>query len=375
MAQRTKTKKKTRLWRKLRGFAFLLWPLGGLSLIFARWSEDFAETVFAQGIYPLWHRLAAAATGWLPFSLAELLLYALLLFVPWALISWLLHIKKAKKRGPVLWNGLLNGLCALGVVLFLFVFGCGGNYYRSPYAQIAGMRLGEATTEDLYGLCQSLSQQAAQLRESLPEDRDGVFTLSCTPQALGEQAVQALNELSKTEPLLSVNHARPKPVFFSKGLSYLGIAGFYSPFTAEANLNMDAPDYGLGASMCHELCHGAGFMREGEANYLAYRACLSSPEPALRYSGLMLALSYSANALRKAAPELYGEVYDGFSQGMRRDFAANTAYWTQFEDSPTSKLGEQVNDAYLKANKQSAGTQSYGEMVELLLADYRAKGK
>ena len=34
---------------------------------------------------------------------------------------------------------------------------------------------------------------------------------------------------------------------------------------------------------------------------------------------------------------------------------------------------EIVNDAYLKANSQSSGIRSYGEMVDLLLAEYRTE--
>ena len=55
---------------------------------------------------------------------------------------------------------------------------------------------------------------------------------------------------------------------------------------------------------------------------------------------------------------------------MLRDLAAHRAYWKQFE-GPVSDLGSSVNDAYLKANRQQDGVQSYGRMVDLLLAEYR----
>jgi len=38
-----------------------------------------------------------------------------------------------------------------------------------------------------------------------------------------------------------------------------------------------------------------------------------------------------------------------------------------------AETAEKVNDTYLKANNQTDGTQSYGRVVDLLLAEYRQK--
>ena len=59
------------------------------------------------------------------------------------------------------------------------------------------------------------------------------------------------------------------------------------------------------------------------------------------------------------------------SDAVRRDRAADRAYWAQFEDTKTNEFGEKMNDTYLKANDQKEGTKSYGAMVDLLLAEYR----
>jgi hypothetical protein len=54
-----------------------------------------------------------------------------------------------------------------------------------------------------------------------------------------------------------------------------------------------------------------------------------------------------------------------------RDLSDNTAYWKQFE-GPVSEAVDVVNDTYLKVNHQEDGVKSYGNMVDLLLAEYRA---
>mgnify|MGYP002282987948 FL=1 len=87
----------------------------------------------------------------------------------------------------------------------------------------------------------------------------------------------------------------------------------------------------------------------------------------------MLALVHVDNRLYAADPQLLSQLSQTLSPGVRRDFADNNAYWAQFEDQVIAQVSETVNDAYLKANNQQDGTQSYGRMVDLLLADFRQR--
>lgn len=348
-----------------------LWPVAGLVLLLSRCSDRFAEFVFARGIYRVYHTVLAFLTGWIPVSVGEWILYALIPAGIAMLTVWMVHIVKGG-RGALL-CGAVNALCLLGIVFFMFVFGCGANYYRYTYARCAGMTVATGTDEELHTLCTSLAQRANELRVQLVncEDARGVFALPYAKGELAEHARQAMTELGKDVDVFSGYYARPKQVFWSEGLSRLGITGVYFPFTAEANVNVDAADYTLGAAMCHELSHMAGFMREDEANYLSYVVCRRSGDPVLDYSGTMLALTYASNALYKSAPALYRQVHSLYGEGLRRDLAANAAYWQAYEGKPASEFGEKMNDAYLKANNQTAGTKSYGEMVDLLLAEFR----
>ncbi len=143
----------------------------------------------------------------------------------------------------------------------------------------------------------------------------------------------------------------------------------------EANVNIDIPDYSIGSTMCHELAHLKGFIREDEANYVAYLACQASTNLELRYSGLMEALILSGNALYAKDADLYYKARALYSDGVSRDLAANSLYWQEFKDKPVSNAAQKINDAYLKANNQEDGVQSYGRMVDLLLAQFRAEKK
>jgi hypothetical protein len=58
---------------------------------------------------------------------------------------------------------------------------------------------------------------------------------------------------------------------------------------------------------------------------------------------------------------------------VQADLALNSAYWKKF-DTGVGKVAEKANDTHLKMNDQKDGIQSYGRMVDLLLADWRDGG-
>ena len=154
--------------------------------------------------------------------------------------------------------------------------------------------------------------------------------------------------------------------------SYTQITGVFTCWSMEANVNIDVPDFTLPFTMCHEQAHLRGFMREDEANFIAYLACMESEDQAIQYSGASMAAMYAMNTLYQADYERFCELYATYSPGVQRDFAAQSRYWAQFE-GPVAEVSDKVNDTYLKANRQTDGVASYGRMVDLLLANYRAK--
>jgi hypothetical protein len=153
-------------------------------------------------------------------------------------------------------------------------------------------------------------------------------------------------------------------------MSYLHLAGIYSPFTVEANYNRAMPPGDIPFSICHELAHLCGYAREDEANFIAFLACRESGVADLHYSGLLNTLTYVLNALyADISLEEYRGLYQKLPEQVLRDLQQNAAYWRSFA-GPVSELSSKVNDVYLKANNQPEGIKSYGRMVDLLLAYY-----
>ncbi|MDD6036816.1 MAG: DUF3810 domain-containing protein [Lachnospiraceae bacterium] len=360
--------KKKRIW------LLLLFPLSFLISALAKRSVFFAEEVFAKRIYKVISIGISAITGIFPFSLAECIVLGGIVLLPVLLIIFIVHILKRKEqRFERCLLAILNVACVAAVVLFLYVIGCGVNYHRVSIADYRGITVRESSKEELYGLCTSLAKEASALREELVcyEDEEGVVRLPVSNRTLGKMTRDAYKNLYEELPVLRGIYPAPKGIGISKFYSAMEITGVFTCWTMEANVNVDIPDMSRAVTMAHELGHLHGFMREDEANYLAYLACQASDSALVKYSGTMLALVYAGNALASQDMELYGELWTMYHPGMIRDFMDKSAYWKQYENTVISETADKVNDAYLKANEQEDGVKSYGRVVDLLLAEYR----
>jgi hypothetical protein len=348
-------------------------PISMILSIIAKNSSFFAEQIYAKHIYKWLSQIISTITGVFPFSLAEVLMILLPAIVLVLFTRFIVRmIVDKNNRKERLLKGILNLLCAGSILLFSFIMLAGINYYRYPFSTYSNLEIQESSVEELYGLTESLALEANELRMQVPNtDDNGVFQLSMSKYKLAKEAEKAYELLSKDYPILGGSYGAPKPVLLSKWMSQTEITGIFIPFTMEANVNVDVPDYSIPDTMLHELAHLRGFMREDEANYLAYLAGMKSDNVELRYSSTMQALIVSGNALYDQDPDLYYKIRDQYSQGVLKDLHANNVYWDKYDDTAISAFSNMVNDTYLKANNQTDGVKSYGRMLDLLLAKYR----
>lgn len=345
--------------------------------IAARRSTLFAEW-YSTHIYRALVTTVGRIVGFLPFSVYELLIIcgiALLFFIIYRIVYLII-----KKRGRRILTLFARVLALLLTVLALFTVNCGINYHRRPFSYYSGLTITKQSTDMLIEMCRSLIDEANALvpyidTVEVPDDADGthygsIFSLNNTNTH--NEAVLAMNKLGEIYPVLSGFYPNPKPVLFSKVMSYEFITGVYS-FTIEANYNRDVPDYVKAYTICHELSHLRGFMREDEAGFIAYLACIHSDNVNMQYSGILNALSYVLNSVySNCGATIYTELYRSMDTQLMRDYYYNSKYWDKFE-TPVAEVADAVNNAYLVANAQTDGVKSYGRMVDLLLAYYSSQ--
>ena len=337
----------------------------------ARMVPGFAHT-YSITVYPVLVNTIGRFSSIFPFSLSEAGLYLAAVF---CILTLLFLIKK-----PLAALSRLFFLACL--LLFLYTAGCGINYYRTPFSYEAGMVMEQSSAGELYSLCLFLTEQINSTLTETDHSGDALKGLypgqtEDTPlpsaamlRELGMEGVKSMKGLGTAYPQLSGYYPYPKPLMNPRLLSIQQLCGIYSPFTIEANYNREMPYYNIPHTICHELSHLKGFMREDEANFIGYLACIGSDSPDFRYSGYLTGWVYAGNALAKADLEAYYGLYGRLAPEAARDLAWNNQFWDRF-DGKVAEASTQLNDRYLKANNQEDGVRSYGRMVDLMLAYYR----
>ena len=362
----------------------LLIPLGIVALAataYAGANPDAAEW-YARAVYPA----LSSVVGFLPslvrFSVAEWVAALFLLFCLGYLIFCIRKLVVSKgARLMVAYRSAMGVVAICCTVYFLFTALCGLNYYRCTFTEHTGYDVEEADAEpaqrqeELVALTATLADELGQTRAMLGDDADLFDVEQGQFERYAQESVDAMRKLAEQYPALERPlYSPPKPVLASELMSYANIGGMFFPFTMESNINVDNPSFAIPWAMAHELAHQCGFMREDEANFIAYLACKGSDDALMRYSGYLLAYDNAVSALRKVDPEAASAIASGLSAAVQRDLVQRAEHWAKYE-GPVQDVSNAANDTYLKANNQTDGMRSYGRMVDLLLAEQRAEGE
>lgn len=341
-----------------RGFftvAGVLFVISAVLELMARNVNGFGEW-YARTVYPVLVGTIGRLSGLFPAAVVEILIYLLAAFGIW----YIARYWKEKRKILACVTFFLSGL------FFLFTINCGINYYRKPFSSYSGLEVRKSTVEELEILCVNLTQIINELCEQ------GV-TEEIDTAAVKKESVKAMKRLGENYPELSGYYPSPKPLLCSQFFSVQQLCGQYSPFTVEATYNEDMPYYNIPHTVCHELSHLRGFMREDEANFIGYLACISSENDAFRYSGYLSGWVYATNALAKADQEAYFKLCGQLDDRAWADLRYNNEFWARYEGK-AAEVSNQLNDTYLKMNSQTDGVKSYGRVVDLMLAYERGFG-
>lgn len=332
----------------------------------AAWIEE----VYARRL-GLWIAQALGLVfGPLPFSACEWL-------IPASILGLGFYLLRALRRAPSRWKWLrdtiipaLAALSAFGAFSLLL---WGFDYRRAPLATSLGWDTAGPGLDELRALMDEVVEEVNRRREAVAEDAEGVALPRRDRRAILAHAPEIYRRAAAALPFLAGEYSPPKPLLSSVPFSWAGVSGIYIPYTAEPNVNVDGPAFGLPFTACHELAHQRGFAREDEANFLAWYLSREHGDADFAYSGAFEAVFYVWGQLRKVAPEDARRAYERLGPGPRRDLDAWRAWRKKREWQTVQAVSHGVNDVYLQANGVQDGVESYGRVVDLMIAERRRR--
>lgn len=343
-------------------------------LLLARYADGFAQR-YAVNVYPVISEYGGRISSQWNYSIFEAAVLSFLILVVLLPLSGLLHLlfcvmirrKSGSIRKKIISVSLRLLICSVSVLVLVYSAAGAVNYHRNSIGTVLSLPVKESSMESLVKLSMLLAEDLT----ALTEDPDWDYSLLTVKDSayIETQAIYAMKQLGKQEPSLAGYYSKPKSVYFSEVLSDLGIEGIFSPFTMEANYNKAMTPFLIPYTICHELAHYKGYMKEDDAGFIAFLACKNSPSMVFQYSGMFHALIFTLNALKtEADPEEFNDVYQKLPEPVRIQLGYIKEQRQQQTTSFTA-ITKSVNDLYLKANAQE-GMKSYGQMVDLLIADY-----
>jgi len=331
-------------------------------------APSIAEIVYG-GLGPTIASAFSRITGIVPFSLAEVVIVAFVVRQIWGLArGWREVRHEERPLGNALAGGVLRFGADLGIAVALFYVLWGFNYARPNLEERVGWNSSDIRNEEVAALAEELVEAANFAYVTLRGSEDGGTVTVPPTEWKGIDAALA-SGWTNTAPVVGpfpfwdFGFGRPKQLFTSRLFDYLGISGFYFPWTGEANFNGGMPAIALPHAIAHEMAHQRGFARESDSNFVGFS----------RYSAYLFAQRQLLNAMagtdREGAIALARKRFPG----VQRDIDAIREYWAQFE-GPARDAARKVNDAHLRANRVPGGVLNYGRSVELLVAYSRSRG-
>ncbi|MGL4736441.1 MAG: DUF3810 domain-containing protein [Cellulosilyticaceae bacterium] len=348
----------------------LLIPLGMLLGYFYTKSPISWENFYTLGINKCTIQILSLTFGIFPFSVFEVLVFLAVVFlVGYIVYTFISLFRRIPHKVRFILGAFFKILAALSVIYFVFLSFWGLNYKRPHFSVVNALEVRKYTPEELGKLYAYLIQAAGKVREQLPETVEGMMLTYGDYKDIFARASLGYEKASLVFESLSGTYGRPKPFMASPVLNHTGITGMYSPFTGEPNVNIAILPMNIPATTCHEMAHQRGYTFEDECNFISYLTCTMHPDLDFQYSGYIMAIAYTSNALAQADPELLHTLNRQMPIKVYNDLGFNNRFRDQYAGE-VEQVATEINNSYLEANGISSGTQNYGQMVELLLSYY-----
>lgn len=341
------------------------------------------EALYSTRIYVFFGRFFRILTGWLPFSLGDILYVLLIIYLLIKLIQLPVQSFIYKKGWGIWRHALYKFIQKIIWAYFVFMICWGMNYYRGGIAQQLSLNISAETKTDLDELVEYLIPELNETRLLISKD-------SILPEidfsTIKQETINAYRNTADSLPYLGYKTPSIKKSLFDPLADYMGFTGYYNPFTGEAQVRTDIPRIELPFIMCHEVAHQLGYASETEANFVGFLACRYSTNYYFRYSLLLDIYGYTRGKIlyhlfTKAKDSIdFKKGIDSFktlTQNMdtlvRGDLMRIRQFYSKRKNDIAPVMGNIYNQ-YLMANNQDRGTQSYEDVVNYFIA-YRKKYK
>lgn len=326
-------------------------------------NPELIENYYSTGFYPPIAIFFRVLFGWISFSFGDILLFISIFL----LLRFLFLLIKTKFQFFI--PKIVHLLAIISILYGCFYLFWGLNYYREPLSKNLKFEQKKYTTDELNNLTKHLLEKLNLSQISITKNDSLKVKNPYHQKEMYQIAVESYRTLAQKYPQFSYQFPSVKSSLMSLLQSYNGTSGYFNPLTGEAQVNSRIPKTSYPTTTCHEIAHQLGFAAENEANFIGFLAANSSDDAYFKYASYRMAFGYCISELRKREPEKQALLMKSVNVGILKDFKESFDFWEHYQN-PFEPLIKKGYDAYLKANNQQKGVDSYNYVVDLLISHF-----
>ncbi len=328
-------------------------------------NHEFIESYYTNGLYQFTSRILRYVFGWLQFSFGDIF-YALAIIY---MIRWVIKNRRRFTKETKHW--FIEVFSFISIIYFAFHVFWGMNYYRIPLNESLGLDK-EYSTEQLVDITKRLITKTNSIHLKITNNDSVKVVMPYTIEEILKRAPEGYEVMQKTYPHLNYGPVSIKKSLFSLPLTYMGFSGYLNPLTNEAHVDDLIPVYKFPTTTCHEIAHQLGYAAENEANFMGCLAAINNQDIHFVYSGYAFALRFCVNEVYNRDPELFKELVESINKGVKKNYKEVRDFWDQYKN-PSEPIFKSTYNAYLEANDQEGGMESYNYVVDLMVHYFEDK--
>ena len=342
-------------------FLTIFLPVQYFLVQFLSQQPNWIEVYFSNGFFPIISKILRSLLGWIPFSFGDVIGF-LLLFL---FLKNCYQLVKSKCKNLV--PKLLTFIAYVSVIYFCFYAFWGLNYFRKPLAEKLDLQLSNYTTEQLYKTTDTIVSLLNNSHLTITKNDTVKVVIPYSINDIYHLAPQGFAELSKTYPEFMYSSSSIKNSLVSLFHAYNSTSGYLNPITGEAHVNYLIPKNGVPTTTCHEMAHQIGWAAENDANFIGFLTAIKNKNLYFKYAGYRMAYQYCIGELNERDNVLAKTLKEKVNKGVYKDYHDSYLFWKSYEN-PIEPYIKKGYNAYLKANNQVNGINSYNYVVDLLIA-------
>jgi hypothetical protein len=306
---------------------------------------------YSEHIFQPWQLIRNSFLQHIPVSIGDIIYF----FWGFGLVSFVVRLMyyafKWNDYSAKFWNRVVKGVASLATIYLFFMIGWGGNYYKEPLGKYWQLDKSNWNDSELVRFDEFLVQQ---LNNTAPYYQPASF------KDVAAKAMEYYTE--ETDCNNSGEGLHLKRSLFGNMLKYIGVQGYYNPFTGEGQVNKSELHFLLPYLTAHELAHQAGVGAEDDANLLAYTVCIESKDSSFMYSAYFNLWLYTHMQLRIRDTVMANAIKKELNPTSLQHLEELKKERKKYRSKLNRYTGD-MYDQYLKFNHQKDGIESYDKVT------------